>query len=261
MTKTLSRILIFVVFTTAATVSGEAVATAKEYNFEKYASKRGCASIVFDSRRSDCKARQKEKNVACKERRLTCDVGKAEKLVKSYEDLKKKLPSLNTADLPSAVSKIKAMKKQLDETRALGKRGIPLAVQCVRNRSMVQSLFTRTIPLTEQAGKNAIEKRKKLLEQLEDAKKKREEAKKQKDKAKRGDDGPKKEWEKAKERVGKLETQLTRFKEQNGRDIQRNVSRLVNHYKDERTRHEQPTANDKTHVENCKKLSELKYSE
>jgi len=246
----------WIVLTSLLLVVGSAVA--KEYNFETHARKEGCASIVFPDRRSDCMSRQKAKNETCK-KRLTCDLDKATRLIRDLKDKKSKLKSANDADKDAIKRKIKELKDQLDVLKATGSRGVPLAEKCVQARSKMKSMFKRTIPLTKDAGSNAKRKRSKLLDQLKDAKKKAEEAKREKDKAEKGDDGPKRKWEDAQKEVRRLEKELERFNKANGKDIQRNVDRLIRHYEEGHKRHEKPERDDQTHLQKCKSLSRISY--
>lgn len=233
-------------------------AFAQAYNFYEHAGRSGCASIVFPDRRRTCEDGQRKKNDACR-RDMECDFRKAEKALELHKETKRKLDSANEADKPALRRKLDEIEDDLEAMREKGEDGIPLAQKCVDARAAMKTIFAETIPLVERAGAQAIAARKILLDRLEDAKAAQAEAKRAKDAAERGNDAPRRAWEAATREVRDAERALEDFNRAHGPDIKRYVDRLVDHYKQGRVEHEKPERDDQNRLENCKKLSGIRW--
>jgi hypothetical protein len=97
-----------------------------------------------------------------------------------------------------------------------------------------------------------------LLEKLKAADERRKSAKEKRD-AKPDDSSLRDEYDKAAEAYREAEKRLGELNDKYGRDIERHADRLVQQYKDEKDRHDEPTKQAQNRLDKCKDLVSLSY--
>jgi hypothetical protein len=243
-----------------ATLGVGVAAYASEYNFYLQADKTGCASIITERGQSDCAAVQKRKDEVCNFA-IECDVSKQEKTIAKYKDAKECLDSgkVNDSDKDRLKDAVRDLKDDLDRRKEAAYKGTSRAQDCVRAREDVQKWFMETgIPLTERTRDESLRLRRDLLDKLADAQKKQIDAKSKRD-AKPDDSSAQSDYDRATSDMRDAEKALEQFNTKYGKDIERYASKLIDHYKAEKERHEKFVQESKNHLENCKKVDNMSY--
>ena len=229
-------------------------------NFEVYSGRKGCESIVKDSERRDCQDLSRRKNEACNQT-ASCDFDRQKRDIDDYNEAKRKLSSGQIADADKSrlEQTIRELKDKLDARKAAAPDVMKIAQGCIDARAKVQDWFKSTaIPVTERARDDAMKLRKELLEKLKEADDRRAKAKEKRD-ANPNDSSAKDDYERAASAYRDAEKALEAFNEKYGRDVERHAGRLIDQYKEERDRHDQPTKEAENRRQRCKDLSDLSY--
>jgi hypothetical protein len=229
---------------------GEAVAD--DYDFEDFARRTGCDSVVFNDRRSECSSIQKNVNRYCKEEKFDCSLGDFKKVLGEYNDLKSR-STYNDDEKKAKEEKLERLRKDLEARKTEATRGQPIAEECVRYRGDIFDHFRRTSDMTERAGKEQLGVRQKLLDRLRDAERRRDDARSKRD-ASPNDENLKREYDTAVEEFRKIEQELGEFNRKNGKDIERNYTRLVDGYGKGNEEHKAERENQANRRDNCKEI-------
>jgi hypothetical protein len=154
---------------------------------------------------------------------------------------------------------VRELKDALDARKAAAPDVMKIAQGCIDMRASVQDWFKNTaIPLTERARDDAIRLRRDLLEKLKNADDKRKTTKEKRD-ANPNDSSAKDDYERAATAYRDIEKELEAFNDKYGKDIERHGGRLIDQYKEERDRHDEPTKQAESRLQKCKDLIGLSY--
>lgn len=242
-------------------------------HFYELAGNRGCDSVM-ESRRSECNDLGARKDSAC-EVVGSCDLDKHIEQIAEYKAAVERLnasPSqIAEADRESFKTSIEEMRSELDARKAEAEGNERAARECADARQAVYDFFGNdVIPDTESAGRDANDRRKGLLEELDKAevlqraaKDKRDalaDADAEKDRA-RWDEyvQMRDEYEKNAAAYREAEAKLAEFTDTHGKDIDSGVQRLVAYYKSEQDTHKIAIEEQKNRSENCGKLEYMSY--
>ena len=229
-------------------------------NFEVYSGRKGCESIVKDRERSDCNDVSRRKNEACNVT-ASCDFDSHKRDIEDYNESKRKLSSgaIADADKSRMEQTIRELKDKLDARRNAAPDVQKIAQNCIDARARVQEWFKNTaIPVTERARDDAMRLRNELLQKLKDADEKRKTTKDKRD-ANPNDSSAKDEYERAASAYRDAEKALEAFNDKYGRDVERHAGRLIDQYKEERDRHDEPTKQAENRKQKCIDLVGLSY--
>lgn len=229
-------------------------------NFEVYSGRRGCESIVKDRERRECEDVSRRKNEACNVT-ASCDYDRHKRDIEEYNEAKKQLSDGRVADADKGrlEQKIRELKDKLDSRRSAAPDVMKIAQNCIDARKNVQDWFKNTaIPVTERARDDAMRLRKELVDKLKEADDRRAKAKDKRD-ANPNDSSAKDEYERAAQAYRDAEKALEQFNDKYGREVERHAGRLIDQYKEERDRHDEPTKQAENRLQKCKDLRDLSY--
>jgi hypothetical protein len=229
-------------------------------NFEVHSGRKGCESIVKDSERRDCQDLSRRKNDACNVS-ASCDMDRHKRDIDEYNDAKSRLASGKIADADKSrlEQTIRELKDKLDARKSAAPDVMKIAQNCIDMRAKVQEWFKGVaIPLTERARDDAMRLRRELLEKLKEADERRQKAKEKRD-ANPNDSSAKDDHERAATAHRDAEKALEAFNDKYGRDVERHAGRLIDQYKEERDRHDEPTKQAESRLQRCKDLVSLSY--
>jgi hypothetical protein len=233
------------------------VSFADDHDFEDFARREGCESVIFNDRRRDCGDIQKNVNKYCKEEKFDCNIGDFKSVLSDYNSVKNR-STYNDTEKADKERKLEQLKKDLDARKAEAARGAPIAEQCVKYRNDIFDHFKKTSDMTETAGKAQMAIRQGMLDKLREAEKRRDEARSKRDSSP-NDDNLKREYEKAVEEFRKIEQDLGEFNRKNGKDIERNYQRLVKHYETGNEKHKTERETQTQRWNNCKEIVSTSY--
>lgn len=236
---------------------GVGVALADDYDFEDFARRTGCDSVIFSDRRRDCSSIQANVDRYCKTEKYDCSIGEFKKLLGELNDTKNR-STYNDDEKKAKDEKLEKLRRELDVRKTEATRGLPIAEQCVRARTDIFDHFRRTSDMTATAGKEQMALRQKLIDRLRDAEKRRDDAKNKRD-ATPNDDNLKREYEKVVDEFRKVEQELAEFNRKNGKDIERNYTRLVDGYTKGNEEHKTERESQSNRRDNCKEISSTSY--
>jgi hypothetical protein len=252
-------------------VSSWFASVALAQNFYELSGKMGCDSVM-DSRRSQCNDLNAKKDRAC-QMEGSCDLDKHIEQIAEYKAAAGRLDKgeIAEADRDSFKTSIEKMKAELDARKNDAGANERAARDCVDARQAVYDFFGRdVIPDTERAGRDATDRRKVLLEEIDKAevlqkaaKDKRDElagADPEKDRA-RWDEYVKMrdEYEKNAAAYREAEAKLAEFNRTHGDDIDHDVQRLVAYYRSQQAGHSTAIEEQKIRSEKCGKLEYMSY--
>ena len=229
-------------------------------NFEVFSGRKGCESIVKDRERSECQDISRRKNEACNQT-ASCDFDRHKRDIEEYNEAKKQLADGRVADADKGrlEQKIRELKDKLDSRKSAAPDVMKIAQGCIDARARVQDWFKNTaIPVTERARDDAMKLRKELLDKLKEADERRSKAKDKRD-ANPNDSSAKDDYERASQAYRDAEKALEQFNDRYGREVERHAGRLIDQYKDERDRHDDPTKQAENRLQKCKDLVGLSY--
>jgi hypothetical protein len=232
-------------------------ALADDYDFEDFARRTGCDSVIFSDRRYDCGKIQENVNKYCKEQRFDCSIRDFKSVLSDYRDLQGRSTS-SESEKTAKDEKLAKLKKDLDDRVAEAARGTPIATQCVQYRGDIFEHFKKTSDMTATAGKTQMAVRQALLDKLKAADERRNQAKNKRD-ASPNDDSLKREYDEAAEAYRKVEQELGEFNRKNGQDIEKNYSRLVDQYERGNREHAEERQNQQNRLDNCKEITSTRY--
>ena len=229
-------------------------------NFEVYSGRKGCESIVKERERRECEDLSRRKNEICNVS-ASCDYDRHKRDIEEYNEAKKQLSDGRVADADKGKleQKIRELKDKLDSRRAAAPDVMKIAQDCIDARARVQDWFKNTaIPVTERARDDAMRLRKDLVDKLKEADDRRAKAKDKRD-ANPNDSSAKDEYERAAQAYRDAEKALEQFNDKYGREVERHAGRLIDQYKEERDRHDEPTKQAQNRLQRCKDLRDLSY--
>jgi hypothetical protein len=234
-------------------------------NFNAAADRKGCESLLTEDKQRECReGPQKAKNDACNVK-SSCSPRDQEDLIAKYKEVQKRLSegTLNDSDKDAFERRLRDIKSELDQNKAAAVRGQEIANNCIKARDAVQYWFENTaIRFTEERRDAALNERKDLLAKLNDAQKKVEDAKRNRE-AKPGDSSAQSDYDRAIDEMRAVENALAAFNVKYGPDIDYNAGRLIQHYKDQKSKHidgsGSPSFQAEERLENCKKVEALSY--
>jgi hypothetical protein len=233
------------------------LAVADDHDFEDFARRDGCDSVIFNDRRGECHNIQRDVNRYCKEERFDCSIGEFKKTLSEYNDVKNR-STYNDDEKRSKDEKLEVLKKKLEAQKTEAARGTPIAQQCVKARNDIFEHFKRTSDMTESAGRTQMAIRQGLIDKLRDAERRRDDAKSKRDSSP-SDENLKREYEKAVEEFRKVEQDLGAFNKKNGQDIERNYRRLVERFAKGNEEHRIERENQTGRWNNCKEITSTSY--
>jgi len=88
------------------------VAFADDYDFEDFARRKGCDSVIFNDRRRDCGDIQDKVKRYCKDEKFDCNIGDFKSVLNEYNDVKNR-STHNDSDKKSKEEKLEKLKKDL----------------------------------------------------------------------------------------------------------------------------------------------------
>jgi hypothetical protein len=229
-------------------------------NFEVYSGRKGCESIIKDSERRDCQDLSRRKNDSCNVS-ASCDVDRHKRDIEDYNEAKRKLATGQIADADKSrlEQTIRELKDKLDARKNAAPDVMKIAQGCIDMRARVQDWFKDVaISVTERARDDAMKLRKELVDKLKESDDRRQNAKNKRD-ANPNDSGAKDDYERAAAAYRDAEKALEAFNDRYGRDVERHAGRLIDQYKEERDRHDEPTKQAENRLQRCKDLTGMSY--
>ncbi len=236
---------------------GVSVAVADDYDFEDFARRTGCESVIFNDRRRECSSIQANVDRYCKQEKYDCSIGDFKKTLGEFNDTKNR-STYNDEEKKAKDEKLDKLRRELDTRKTEAARGLPIAEQCVRSRLDIFDHFRRTSDMTATAGREQMNLRAKLLDRLRETEKRRDDAKNKRDSTP-NDENLKRDYDKAVEEFRKVEQELGEFNRKNGKDIERNYTRLVEHYYKGNEEHKTERESQEKRRDNCKEISSTSY--